>query len=99
MNSVLGKLVGPLLKGITRGKMTEGKKYIVLAPDVYEMLLIKAETPVNPIISTIKQTQENFNTVRNRIGISKEEKVRLHTEELNKLRRVKEERNATTHPT
>ena len=49
------------------------------------MLLIKVETPVNPIPSTIKQ-------------ISEEETVRLHTEELNKLRRAKDERNATAHP-
>ena len=48
------------------------------------MLLIKAETPVNPIASTIKQIQENLNTVRNRVEISEEEKVRLHTKELNK---------------
>ena len=61
------------------------------------MLLVKAETPVNPIVSTIKQTQENLNTVRNRVGISEEEKVRLHKEELNKLRRAKIERNATAH--
>ena len=58
--------------------MADLKKYIVLAPDGYEMLLIKAETPVNPIISTIKQTQENLNTVWNRVGISEEEKVQLH---------------------
>ena len=29
--------------------MTEGKKYIVVAPEFYEMLLIKAKTPKNPI--------------------------------------------------
>ena len=78
--------------------MTEGKKYIALAPEVYEMLLVKAETPVNPITSTIKQTQENFNTTWNCVGISEKEKVRLHTEELNKLRRTKDKRNATAHP-
>ena len=77
--------------------MAEGKKYIVLAPEVYEMLLIKAETPVNPITSTIKQTQENLNTVQNCVGISEEEKVRMHTEELNKLKRTKDERNTTAH--
>ena len=43
--------------------MAEGKKYIVLAPELYELLLIKEETSVNPIASTIKQTQENLNTV------------------------------------
>ena len=43
--------------------MAEGKKYIFLAPEVHEMLLTKAETPVNPIAPTIKQTQENLNTV------------------------------------
>ena len=78
--------------------MAEGKKYVVYAPEMYEMLLIKAETPVNSIASTIKQTQENLNTVWNRVGISEEEKVRLHAEELNKLRRVKAERNATANP-
>ena len=55
--------------------MAEEKKCIVVAPDVYEMLLIKAETPVNPIASTIKQTQENFYAVWNRVGISKGEEV------------------------
>ena len=55
--------------------MAEEKKYIVVAPDVYEMLLIKAETPVNPIASTIKQTQENFYAVWNRVGISEGEEV------------------------
>ena len=50
--------------------MVEEKKYIVLASEVYEMLLIKAETPVNPITSTIEQTQENLSTVWNRVGIS-----------------------------
>ena len=72
---VLGSLVGPLLKGITGGKMAERKKYVVLAPEVYEMLLIKAETPVNPITLAIKQIQENLTTVWNCVGISKEEKV------------------------
>ena len=52
---------------------------------------------MNPIASTIKQTQENLNTVWNRVGISEEEKVRLHKEELNQLRRAKTERNATAH--
>ena len=56
------------------------------------MLLITAEKPVNPIASTIKQTQKNLNAVWNRVGISEEEKVRLHTKELNKLkgRKIKE---------
>ena len=53
---------------------------------------------MNPIASTIKQTQENLTTVWNRVAISEEEKARLHTEELNKLRRTKNERNATAHP-
>ena len=48
-----------------------------------------------PIASTIKQTQENLITVWNRVGIFEEEKVRLLTEELNKLRRAKNERNCT----
>ena len=78
--------------------MAEGKKYIFLAPEVCEMLLIKVETQVNSITSTIKQTQENLNTVWNRVGISDEGKVRLHGEELNKLGRAKDERNATAHP-
>ena len=43
--------------------MAEGKKYVVVEPEMYEMLLIKAETPVNPIASSIKQTQENINIV------------------------------------
>ena len=77
--TVLKSFVSPLLKGITGGSMAEGKKYIVVAPEVHEMLLIKAETPVNPIVSTIKQTQENLNTVWNRAGISEKENVRLHT--------------------
>ena len=77
--------------------MAEEKKHIILAPEVYEMLLIKVETPANPISSTIKQTQEYLNTVWNRVGISEEEKVRLHAEELNKLRRAKDGRNATAH--
>ena len=43
---------------------------------VYEgiwMLLIKAKLPVNPTASTIKQTQQNINTVWNSVGISEEE--------------------------
>ena len=43
--------------------MAEGKKHVVVALEVYEMLLIKVETLVNPIASTIKQTQENLNIV------------------------------------
>ena len=43
--------------------MTEGKKYIAVAPEVYEMLLIKAETPVNPTAATILEflKKERFN--------------------------------------
>ena len=37
------------------------------------MLLIKAKLPVNPTASTIKQTQQNINTVWNSVGISEEE--------------------------
>ena len=67
--------------------MAEGKKYILNAPEVYEILLMKAETPVNHIASTINRTQENLNTVWNRAGISEKENITLHTEEeLNKLR-------------
>ena len=78
--------------------MTEGKKYVMGATEVYEMILIKVETPVNPIASTIKQTQENLNTVWNCVGISEEEKIRLHTEELNKLKKGKDEANTTANP-
>ena len=95
---VLGSLVGPLLKVITGEQMTEGKKYVVVEPEVYEMLLITTETPVNPIESTIKQIQESLNTVWNRVRISEVEKVQFHTEELNKLRRAKDERNGTAQP-
>ena len=62
------------------------------------MLLIKAEAQVNPNASTIKETQENLDTLWNRVGISQEERIRLQTEELNKLRGAKDERNATVHP-
>ena len=48
---------------------SEGTKYVVAAPEVYEVLHIKAERPLNPIASTIKQTQENLNTVWNLVGI------------------------------
>ena len=78
--------------------MTEGKKYVVAATEVYEMLLIKAERQVNPIASTIKQTQENLNSIWNSVEISEEEKVRLYTEELKKLRRVEDDRSSTAHP-
>ena len=70
----------------------------MVALEVYEMLLIKAEMRVKPIASTIEQIQENLNTVWNRVGSSEEEKIRLHTEDLSKLRMVKDERNATSHP-
>ena len=78
--------------------MTKGKKYVVAATEVCEMLLIKAERPVNPIASTIKQTQENLNSIWNSVEISEEEKVRLYTEELKKLRRVEDDRSSTAHP-
>ena len=78
--------------------MTKGKKYVVAATEVCEMLLIKAERPVNPIASTIKQTQENLNSIWNSVRISEEEKVRLYTEELKKLRRVEDDRNSTARP-
>lgn len=38
--------------------MAEGKVYTMVAPEVYEMSLIKGETPGNPIALTIKQTQK-----------------------------------------
>lgn len=69
--------------------MAEGKKYIVIAPEVYEMVLMKVETPVNPIALTIKQTKENLNISRNHVETSEEEKLRLHADELSKLRRLK----------
>ena len=78
--------------------MTKGKKYVVAATEVCEMLLIKAERPVNPIASTIKQTQENLNSIWNSVRISEEKKVRLYTEELKKLRRAEDDRNSTAHP-
>ena len=53
---------------------------------------------MNLIVSTIKQTQESLNTVWNSVGISEEEKFLLHAEELNKLRKAGDERNATAHP-
>ena len=49
--------------------MVEGKKYTIIALEVHEMLLMKAETPVSPIASTIKQTQENLKTVWNLVVI------------------------------
>ena len=75
LTPTLGSLVGPLLNGITGREMAEEKKYVVFAPEMYQMLLIKAETPVNPIASTIKQIQENLSTVCNGIGISEKEKI------------------------
>ena len=56
------------------------------------MLLSKVEASLNPIASNIQQTQENLNTVWNRVGISEEEKIRFHTKELNKLRRAKDKK-------
>ena len=38
--------------------MAEGKKYVMVAPEVYQMLIIKAETPVNPIASTINKLKK-----------------------------------------
>ena len=55
-----------------------------------EILLIKAEAPVNLIASNEKETQENLNTIQNYAWISGEKKIRLHKEELNKLRMVKD---------
>ena len=70
--------------------MAEEKKYVVVAPEVYEMSLIKVETPVNLIASTIKQTQENLYTVQNSNAMSDEENIRSHTVEINKLKRAKD---------
>ena len=63
--------------------MAEGKKHIALAPKVYEMLLIKTETPVNPIASTINQTQENINTISKVVEFLKKKRF-------NCIRRVKQ---------
>lgn len=53
---------------------------------------------INYKTSTIKQTQEYLNTVWNRVGISEDKNIWLHTDELNNLRRAKDERNSTVHP-
>ena len=58
--------------------MVEGKKYIVSAPEVCEMLLMKEERPVNIFASIIKQTQESRSTAWNHAEISEEENLRLH---------------------
>ena len=70
--------------------MPEWQKHVVVASEVCEILLIKAEAPVNLIASNEKETQENLNTIQNYAGISGEKKIRLHKEELNKLRMVKD---------
>ena len=49
--------------------MVEGKKYTIIALEVHEMLLMKAETAVSPIASTIKQTRENLKIVWNLVVI------------------------------
>ena len=54
LSLVLGILVGILLESITGVYMAKEKKYVAVALEMYEMLLIKAETLVNPIASTIK---------------------------------------------
>ena len=78
--------------------MAKEKKYVAVALEMYEMLLIKAETLVNPIASTIKQNQENLNTFQNCVETSEEEKVRFDKEEVSKLRRAKDERSAAAYP-
>ena len=50
------------------------------------MLLIKAETPVNPIASTIKETQENFNTAEIVLEFLKKKRFDC----IQKYRRVKQ---------
>ena len=77
--------------------MTEGKKYIVLAPEVYEMLLIKAETPVNPIASTLKQPKNISKLPGNVLEFLKKKRFDCIRKELNKLRRAKDGRNATAY--
>ena len=64
----------------------------MVASEVYERLLIKAETPMNLITSTTKQTHENLNTIWNRVLITYRRVKQV------KLRRAKDERNATAHP-
>ena len=61
---------------------------------MYEIILIKAETPVNLIASTKNKLRKILTPFGVMLEFSKKEKVRLHTEELSKLRRAKEERNA-----
>ena len=63
--------------------MAEGKKHIALSPEVYKVLLIKTETPVNPITSTINQTQENLNTISTVLEFLKKKRF-------NCIRRVKQ---------
>ena len=66
----------------------------MVAPELYEIILIKAETPVNLIASTKNKLRKILTPFGVMLEFSKKEKVRLHTEELNKLRRAKDERNA-----
>ena len=66
----------------------------MVAPELYEIILIKAETPVNRIASTKNKLRKILTPFGVMLEFSKKEKVRLHTEELNKLRRAKDERNA-----
>ena len=66
----------------------------MVAPELYEIILIKAETPVNLIASTKNKLRKILTPFGVLLEFSKKEKVRLHTEKLNKLRRAKDERNA-----
>ena len=66
----------------------------MVAPELYEIILIKAETPVNLTASTKNKLRKILTPFGVMLEFSKKEKVRLHTEELNKLRRAKDERNA-----
>ena len=50
--------------------MTKGKKYVAVAPEVYEILFIKAGTLVNPIALTIKNSRKS-----QRVGTSQEEMI------------------------
>ena len=89
---VLLTFVSPLLKSIARVQMAEGKKYIEVTTEVYEMLIIKAETPVNPIASTINKLKKITTTSEIVLEFLKKEKVR------NKLRRANDQRNGTAYP-
>ena len=69
--------------------MTKGKKYVVVAPEVYEILFIKAGTLVNPIALTIKNPRKSQPYLESCWNFSRRNDL-IHTEELNKLRTAKD---------